>query len=336
MSRATLVALFTIFAICSAQPSAPGNTVNFTNLHSKRHSMCSPGTYSSNGSAPCTDCPAGSYSKENGAKSCIPARAGYFCPTPGMNMEYSCAAGTYNGVAGSTSCSPCPPGHQCPSGSLAKPQPCSPGRFSPGGNVVTCSPCPVGSFNNAHGSTGCCACCAGHFNSQPGNTNCQTCPNQTPYSSPGTTSQGGCSSKKGMYVPEPTCIQKVTDSCPTAQAFPSAAINSKRDIHRRRCLKPGQKACPLYSVAIGRSSSKLRGYDCIDINNDLESCGGCVDRSLDGERSSDGGRDCSAIPNVDTVRCEARKCVIESCRPGSVKSVDGEHCILTSTLRIQE
>jgi hypothetical protein len=85
------------------------------------------------------------------------------------------------------------------------------------------------------------------------------------------------------------------------------------------------------------------------------SCGGCVDRSLGGARSSDGGRDCSAIPNVDTVRCEARKCVIgmvyllfrvvypfdegmvvESCRPGAVKSIDGEYCILTSTLRKQE
>lgn len=101
---------------------------------------------------------------DNGAKSCIPARAGYFCPTSGMKTEYSCAAGTYSGVAGSTSCSPCPPGHECPSGSLANPQPCSPGRFSVGGNVVTCTSCPAGFFNNIHGSTGCCACCAGHFN----------------------------------------------------------------------------------------------------------------------------------------------------------------------------
>lgn len=56
----------------------------------------------------------------------------------------------------------------------------------------------------------------------------------------------------------------------TAQAFPSAGINSKRDIRRPRCLKPGQKACPLYSAAVGGFSSVLKGYDCVDIHNDLE------------------------------------------------------------------
>lgn len=101
---------------------------------------------------------------ENGVKSCILARAGYFCPTSGMNTEYACAAGTYTGVTGSTSCSSCPPGYMCPSSALSKPQACSPGRFSVGGNVINCPLCPAGTFNAHQGSTGCCACCAGFFN----------------------------------------------------------------------------------------------------------------------------------------------------------------------------
>jgi hypothetical protein len=116
-----------------------------------------------------------------------------------------------------------------------------------------------------------------------------SCPNQTPYSAPGTTSQGACSAKKGAYAPEPTCTQKSADSCrrfllflfligvtngfvisATAQAFPSAALNPRRNVHHPRCLRPGQKACPLYSAAIRRSPSVLTGYDCVDIDNDLE------------------------------------------------------------------
>lgn len=144
MLRATVFALFTIFSLCSAQVPVPGTHTTPTNTYDRRHSTCSPGTYSpTSGNAPCYDCSPGSYSKgtytitsdrhiitrqtkENGAKQCTSARAGYYVPTSGMKTEYSCDAGTYSGVAGSTSCSPCPPGHQCPNGALAKPQPCSP------------------------------------------------------------------------------------------------------------------------------------------------------------------------------------------------------------------
>lgn len=54
-----------------------------------------------------------------------------------------------------------------------------------------------------------------------------------------------------------------------------------------------------------------RTFECVDTQTDLESCGGCVDNdSPHGERNLHGGRDCSAIPNVDSVRCVSGKCLI--------------------------
>ena len=49
----------------------------------------------------------------------------------------------------------------------------------------------------------------------------------------------------------------------------------------------------------------------MDTDNELESCGGCVNNdSQNGEINAVGGRDCSAIPNVDAVRCTKGNCVI--------------------------
>ena len=66
------------------------------------------------------------------------------------------------------------------------------------------------------------------------------------------------------------------------------------------------------SAAGGRGF--LRAYECVDVRRDLESCGGCVyDDSPFGERSADGGRDCSAIPFVDAVTCSAGQCIVCEC-----------------------
>ena len=74
----------------------------------------------------------------------------------------------------------------------------------------------------------------------------------------------------------------------------------------------GEKSCPLYGSTGGRGF--LKAYECVDVQNDLESCGGCVmDDSPFGERTADGGRDCSAIPNVDAVTCRRGECVIREC-----------------------
>lgn len=96
------------------------------------------------------------------------------------------------------------------------------------------------------------------------------------------------------------------------------------------CNRAGQKACPVYGYIWRQArlpSSTINSYDCVDILADLEyvelgvalghfclsecrSCGGCVAYSFEGQRDADGGRDCSAIPNVDSVRCQQGQCII--------------------------
>ncbi|KAI9070008.1 hypothetical protein FKP32DRAFT_1535591, partial [Trametes sanguinea] len=69
-------------------------------------------------------------------------------------------------------------------------------------------------------------------------------------------------------------------------------------------------------------------FECIDIRRDLESCGGCVyNDSPFGERTAGGGRDCSAIPNVDNVRCDKGECVIGKCMHGFYLTEEGDRCL---------
>ncbi|KAJ8502614.1 hypothetical protein ONZ45_g11591 [Pleurotus djamor] len=87
------------------------------------------------------------------------------------------------------------------------------------------------------------------------------------------------------------------------------------------------KACPIYD-RLGGSQDILRqaGYTCVDIMNDLESCGGCAEANLDGERSNDGGRDCTAIPHVGSVSCIRGQCIIASCVRGYELASDEDTC----------
>ncbi len=63
----------------------------------------------------------------------------------------------------------------------------------------------------------------------------------------------------------------------------------------------------------------MKTYECVDIYNELEMCGGCVHMdSPNREVNLDGGRDCSAIPNVDAVRCQEGICLIGEYLPASL------------------
>ncbi|MBW0491623.1 hypothetical protein O181_031338 [Austropuccinia psidii MF-1] len=59
---------------------------------------------------------------------------------------------------------------------------------------------------------------------------------------------------------------------------------------------PGESACPI--------SPKSIGFECIDINTELTSCGGCV--------SLNKGENCVEIPGAAGVGCKAGKCFVLS------------------------
>lgn len=100
-------------------------------------------------------------------------------------------------------------------------------------------------------------------------------------------------------------------TAPTGGSSPSGGAQRRSQSIQARpkqCQK-GYEACPISGVFWGVVNA--RTYECVDTQNDLESCGGCVDNdSANGERNIKGGRDCSAIPNVDSVRCVRGQCVI--------------------------
>ncbi|KAL0957831.1 hypothetical protein HGRIS_000018 [Hohenbuehelia grisea] len=286
--------------------------------------QCNPGQYYDSNLAACTSCPAGSYNREPRQTSCRLARAGYYVPNSGATDETPCQAGTYTSTQGRTSCDLCPPGAKCPNSALAQPQLCSPGTYNSQSGQRDCASCQPGYFNSVQGATGCCACCAGWLNENPRLTNCRLCPNQTPYSSPGCGSTGCCSKTMGMYAPVSQCNQSGRN-CPITFTTGPSNVVRRSYIKSHTCSQLGFKACPVYK----RHGLQLTvsGYDCVDVYNDLESCGGCADSTRDGGWSNDGGRDCSQIPNVAAVFCDQGRCVIGSCQAGYTASGDGQTCV---------
>ncbi|KAF4593599.1 hypothetical protein EYR40_008386 [Pleurotus pulmonarius] len=273
---------------------------------------CAPGTYLS-GTA-CLECEAGSYTKEYNQRSCTKARAGYYIPNAGATSETACTRGTYSPSQGSTSCLSCPAGSMCPSDALANPQKCSPGRYSTGG-AVECTWCSPGTFNSVQGATGCCACCAGWFNNNPSLTNCQKCSNQYPYSSPGATS---CTASMGQYAPVSSCSMSGRN-CRKYDLPPRVPV--RRSEPGMPTCHTSQRACPVYKTHNGVRTQV--GYKCQFVLNDLWSCGGCPSEDGDGFA----GKDCTEIPNVDSVECVKGQCVVRSCAYGHMSSDNHTVCV---------
>ncbi|KAG8897148.1 hypothetical protein FRB99_008398 [Tulasnella sp. 403] len=87
---------------------------------------------------------------------------------------------------------------------------------------------------------------------------------------------------------------------PTTSGAPSNPTAINRKGKRANCGR-GYKRCPLFSG--------MGGYDCVDVRNDPESCGGCVAPEGVTLRGAT-GKDCTAIPNVSVAACVSSKCVI--------------------------
>ncbi|KAF8886732.1 hypothetical protein BD779DRAFT_1441412 [Infundibulicybe gibba] len=251
-------------------------------LNPQKRAQCTPGTRSFTGNTPCSPCPPGTYSNANGARLCMPARPGYFVQGTGGTTETPCAPGTF--------------------------------ALLPGADH--CLPCVAGTFNNINAATRCCLCCAGYSTASQGSTSCQACPASRPYSPPGSNDDSRCSATPGILsgTPATSCIQNpATDICPVLQGLLSTHGLTRRNSPRRQpCPRRTQRHCPIYkSTAVsGHGTAVLSGYECVDVAHDLESCGGCVGFSQNGKPSGDGGRDCSSIPHVDSVRCSSGKCAI--------------------------
>ncbi|KNZ48898.1 uncharacterized protein VP01_533g6 [Puccinia sorghi] len=67
----------------------------------------------------------------------------------------------------------------------------------------------------------------------------------------------------------------------------------------------GLTACP---IATGPSLSPSGGFECLDVQQEVTSCGGCS--------STGQGVDCTTLKGVSSAGCSAGECKIFSCKPG--------------------
>ena len=105
---------------------------------------CAIGTAGSNPTAPCGDCPQGTYAGTLGASACL-----------------ACAPGTYTGSTRSSTCTACAAGYMGPSRALTACAACAAGSFAGAGGLSACALCAGGTFSGGTGASACAPACAG-------------------------------------------------------------------------------------------------------------------------------------------------------------------------------
>ncbi|GAA5822784.1 hypothetical protein JCM10212_001513 [Sporobolomyces blumeae] len=140
--------------------------------------------------------------------------------------------------------------------------------------------------------------------------------------------------------------QCVTTGCPSGYALQSGvcvkstasqrarAKKSKITAPKSLCPSPEEVACPIvgsssYAQAVAQhftSGTEFSGvfageggYECLDVTQALDSCGGCA--------STGEGQDCTKIRGAVSMGCESSKCVVYSCEAGWKPSLAGDKCV---------
>ncbi|KAI0770393.1 hypothetical protein C8Q74DRAFT_1369565 [Fomes fomentarius] len=285
---------------------------------------CASGSFSKTGKSPCALCDPGTFQPDVGQMSCRKAQKGWFAAGPGAASQSICQQGTYSTNEGQGACTICPAGSYCNGKGQTQPALCPPGHYSPvPGLGQMCHECPKGTFVSTRGATACCFCCSGFYTDQTAQDHCFDCPVRGAFSPLGATSAQQCGKSPGSGL---TQCKMSGEKCPNGGGSSPTGMYRGRSVRRDACPK-GHKNCPVYGLT-PHGRGYLRAYECVDVRNDLESCGGCAaNDSPFGERAADGGRDCSAIPNVDSVTCMGGECVIAKCSNGHRLSPDGANCV---------
>ncbi|GAA5967279.1 hypothetical protein JCM11641_000500 [Rhodosporidiobolus odoratus] len=163
--------------------------------------------------------------------------------------------------------------------------------------------------------------------------NCGSIGNACQFSPSGAT--GECQSGKCVVTACPAKHTLTKGVCVLGAS--QAARVKKSKITKPRTLCPAKEtACPIagsstYTGAVaqhftsGQDFSGIMagsgGYECIDTEQALDSCGGCA--------STGEGRDCTRIRGAQGVGCDAGTCVVFSCASGWKVSLDGSKCVRT-------
>ncbi|GAA5915805.1 uncharacterized protein JCM6883_006292, partial [Sporobolomyces salmoneus] len=100
-----------------------------------------------------------------------------------------------------------------------------------------------------------------------------------------------------------------TSTCQVLAA-PSGRARARRNLLKINSCASGHEACPVEGTS---------GFECIETLSNLEQCGGCA--------SSGKGVDCTTLPGVQAVGCEAGVCQIWSCLDNFTYDADSESCV---------
>jgi len=99
-----------------------------------------------------------------------------------------------------------------------------------------------------------------------------------------------------------------------------------------------QRRCKRNEVVCGVYGGSAKAFECLNVNTQLESCGGCaVPNPFLSANASAPGIDCTAIVGVNDVVCIAGKCAVTSCAKGWEVNQLGDECVaVTVGTRVQK
>ncbi|KAI0826601.1 hypothetical protein BC628DRAFT_1410207 [Trametes gibbosa] len=128
-----------------------------------------------------------------------------------------------------------------------------------------------------------------------------------------------------------TCVCTDSDVCSSLQ-LSARKTSSKSRLAKRAVIKTtaeAQATCAVHETVCGKYNEIQSGFQCVDVRTNLEICGGCIVPSpFDSpKKGSVAGVDCSSIPHVENVSCQAGACAVRSCGDGWTVNKDGTGCI---------
>ncbi|KAJ3431186.1 cell surface glycoprotein (s-layer protein)-like protein [Anaeramoeba flamelloides] len=266
--------------------------------------ICPKGTYSLGKQTTCFECPAGSYSSNEGSSTCSLCPKGTFSnTTKEISKEccLPCLAGTYSTNEGVTNCS-----EQCPKGTFSN----TTGAIS----SETCFDCSAGSYSSQEASTSCLLCPKGTYSDQTKQTSNESCLNCLKGTFSNTTASTKClQCKLGTYsITEGITSQDDCKECPigTISLSPDSSVceSCEKGYYAKHSLNQCVK-CPrgTYSESSGSTECtkcKPGTYNYLEAQSSSYSCLECGWLKYNDEYGASQCKLCSrnTIPNSNLTK----------------------------------
>ncbi|KAI0048159.1 hypothetical protein FA95DRAFT_1491411 [Auriscalpium vulgare] len=141
---------------------------------------------------------------------------------------------------------------------------------------------------------------------------------------------------KDGFTPSPpskptTCVCAAPSVVCNGVCGPAKSCPTSKPLSKREKRWQGSGACNDMGegwMACGVFGGAGRAWECLNTDQDLESCGGCV---LPLTPYTPVGIDCTALPGVADVSCSTGSCVVFRCLSGYKLARDSSHCIPNKT-----